>query len=281
MKARKRTLLIGLLALSAAVAGCAVNPATGKREFIIISPEQEIAIGNEAAPQFEGEFGGKVPSEKLQQYVREIGRSVSETAERKIAYEFSLLNSDVPNAFALPGGKVYVTAGLMAIMTNERELAAVLGHEVGHVTALHNVKGLQRQLGAELLAQIAADVVGGKGGQAAGAATKIVGGIMALRYSRDDEYQADELGVRYMTKAGYSPWGMVELLTALNELSGSGSGGLPEIFQTHPPSQKRVERAREIIRKEHTGFQAAEPDPHGERFREMRDLLASIRRGQG
>ena len=238
-------------------------------------------MGVEAAPQFENEFGGKVPNEKLQAYVRQIGQSVAAVAERDIPYEFALLNSDVPNAFALPGGKVYVTAGLMDIMTNERELAAVLGHEVGHVAALHNVKGLQRQLGAEVLAQIAAEIVGGKSGQVAGAATKIVGGMMTLKYSRADEYQADELGIRYLAKAGHSPWGMVELLAALNKLSGSSSGGLPEIFQTHPPSEKRVERARGIIQKEHPTVKESEPDPRAKQFQEMRALLASIPRGQG
>ncbi|KPK79218.1 MAG: hypothetical protein AMJ81_13615 [Phycisphaerae bacterium SM23_33] len=104
--------------------------------FRAISTEQEIALGREAAPEFEKEFEGKVPNETLQAYVREVGAKVAQASERKdVPHEYALLASDVPNAFALPGGKVYVTAGLMRRMTNERQLAAVLGHETGHCSA--------------------------------------------------------------------------------------------------------------------------------------------------
>ena len=267
------------LLLPALMAGCTTNPATGAREFIIISQEEEMAIGKEAAPQFEKEFGGEVPNDALQQYVRRIGQSLAAVAERKIAYEFALLNSDVPNAFALPGGKVYVTSGLMAAMTNERQLAAVLGHEIGHVCALHNVKGLQRQLGAELLAKLAAEALGGKTGQAAEVGVKVAGGMMTLKYSRNDEYQADQLGVRYMSKAGYNPYGMVELLTVLHNMSESGSGGLPEFFQTHPLTDKRIEAARETIQKEHRQFSPSAADPHARQFLEARKLLPASRGG--
>lgn len=281
MTVRTHCMLIGLVVLAALTPGCTVNPATGEREFIVISQEEEIALGNQAAPEFEKEFGGLVPNDRLQQYVRQVGQAVAAEAERKIDYQFALLNSDVPNAFALPGGKVYVTAGLMSLMSNERQLAAVLGHEVGHVAALHNVKGLQRQMGAAVLAGLAADALGGKSGQAAEVAVKVVGGMLNLRYSRSDEYQADDLGIRYMTRAGYSPWGMPELLTALESLSGSDGGGLPEIFQTHPYGDKRVKRAQEIISKDHGSFSASAPDPHAGRFGQMRSLLpASSRASQ-
>ena len=281
MKMRKHRVLIWLLFSSMLAFGCTTNPATGEREFIIISQEQEIALGAEAAPQFEAEFGGKVASGELQSYVRRVGATLAAVCDRKdIPYEFALLDSDVPNAFALPGGKVYITAGLMSAMRNERELAAVLGHEIGHVNALHNVKGLQRQLGAELLARLAAEVIGGKSGQTAEAAAKIVGGMINLKYSRVHEYQADELGVRYMTKAGYNPWGMVELLTTLNELSRSESGsGPPEIFSTHPLTDKRIDEVRQTVEKQHSSFRPSAPDPHADRFAKMRKLLTSVRRG--
>lgn len=276
MTATRHHVLLWLLVTSLLPLGCMMNPATGEREFIIISQEQEIALGVEAAPQFEAEFGGKVANDSLQAYVRQVGQSVADVAERKMPYEFGLLNSDVPNAFALPGGKVYITSGLMAAMTSERELAAVLGHEVGHVAALHNVKGLQRQLGAQVLAELAAEAIGGKSGQAAEAAAKIVGGVINLRYSRQDEYQADDLGIRYMTKAGHSPWGMVELLATLEKMS-SDSGGTPEVLRTHPLTDKRIERARSKVQDEHGEFKPSASDPHAGRFLKMRKLLTPAR----
>jgi len=269
---RQGALLTAPLLLLAALGGCEVNPATGEKELILISQEQEIAMGEQAAPEFADQFGGEVRDSTVQQYVRNVGQAVAEVADRKMPYEFTLLNSDVPNAFALPGGKVFVTAGLVSVMTNERQLAAVLGHEIGHVCAKHNVKGLQRQMGAEILASIAASAVGGEAGKAAEVGAKVAGGIINLRYSRKDEYQADELGIRYMSRAGYSPWGMVELLRRLEELRSSG-GTLPEFFQTHPDVDKRIDRAQEIVRRNYAGYSAEGPDPHLGRFVEMRDLL--------
>ena len=149
-------MLLVAVSLSAMLsAGCSTNPVTGQRELIFISPEQEIAMGNQAAPQFESEFGGKVPNAELQAYVQSVGGRVAQLSDRQMPYEFTLVSSQVPNAFALPGGKMFITAGLMGRMTNERQLAAVLGHEVGHVAARHNVKGMQRQIGASVLVQIA------------------------------------------------------------------------------------------------------------------------------
>lgn len=279
MAANTRRVLLGLLLCPALMPACTVNPATGRRELIIISSAQEIALGAQAAPQFEREFGGKVPDEALQRYVSRIGQTLAAKADRKIPYEFSLLNSHVPNAFALPGGKIYVTAGLMATMTNERQLAAVLGHEVAHVSALHNVKALQRQLGVAVLASLAAEAVGGRGAKAAETATRIVGGMLNLSHSREHEYEADRYGMEYMTRVGRNPWGMVELLTALENLPESGSGKLPEIFQTHPYGKNRIERARKMLRRDYGSFPRSAPDPHARRFLQMRDLLPASSRG--
>jgi predicted Zn-dependent protease len=276
MNGKRMLVWTGVLCLSVGLAGCAINPATGERQLRLISTAEEIAIGQEAAPQFEKEFDGKVPSETLQGYVRRVGAAVARASDRKeVPYEYALLASDVPNAFALPGGKVYVTAGLMRRMTNERQLAAVLGHETGHVAALHNVSALQRQMGASLLAEIAGAVLGGAKGEAAKAGAKVVAGMVNLRYSRGDEYQADMLGIRYMTEAGYSPWGMVELLARLQELSGSEPGSLGEMFQTHPLTSKRIEQARqEILSKpEYRKHSASASDPKAGQFMKMRKML--------
>ena len=272
---RCRLILSVVLVVFAVAAGCKINPATGQKEFIVITTAQEVAIGADAAPQFEKEFGGRVDDQQLQDYVAEVGGKVAAVADRKdVPYEYHLLRSDVPNAFALPGGKIYITAGLVKLMTNERQLAAVLGHETGHVAALHNVKGLQRQVGTAVLIELAGYAAGDQHASKAEAVTKVVAGLTGLRYSRADEYQADQLGVRYMTRAGYNPWGMAELLKALQDASGPEEGGrLSEMFQTHPLTSKRIDEAGGIVEKEHPDKKKDTADPNAERFLKMKKRL--------
>jgi len=180
----------------------------------------------------------------------------------------------VPNALALPGGKIYITAGLLRAMESECELAAVLGHEVGHVADRHNVQGLQRQMGVQLVAELAAAAVGADGGTAARVGTQIVGGMFNLKYSREDEYQADELGVRYMARAGYNPYGMVALLETLQEASGGGEApGWTEILQTHPLTSNRIEEARRNVRRQHPNASPAGCTVADDAFSRMQQRL--------
>jgi len=252
--------------------GCVTNPATQKRELSLISEDQEIALGKQAAPDFEKEFGGKVPNEALQQYVKSVGAKMATVSDRRMPYEYALLASDVPNAFALPAGKVYVTAGLMKMMTNERQLASVLGHETAHIAAKHSVAGIQRQMGAEVLVEIAGYAMGAQGENAAKVA-QLATNMVNLKYSRNDEYEADKYGIEYMTRAGYNPWGMVELLTALNGLDQSKPGLLTEMFQTHPLTPKRIEEAQGIVQSEHPTANRAEVDAAAGQFLQMKALL--------
>lgn len=257
-------------------AGCSVNPVSGEKELILISESQEIALGAEAAPQFEQEFGGEVPDAQLQAYIDEVGGRMAAVSERQMPYEFTLVNSDVPNAFALPGGKIFITAGLMELLGNERQLAGVLGHEVGHVAWKHNVKGLQRQMGAAVLADVAGQVVGDDKGQIAEAATQVAGNMVVMRYGRTAEYEADARGVAYLMEAGYNPWGMVEVLEVLNTLHEREPSSLEELFQTHPITSKRVEEAAAMVREQAPRADPDQPDPNAERFLRMRSRLKSI-----
>ena len=263
------------LLLCTLAGGCSTNPVTGKRELILISQEQEISMGSEAAPEFEKEFGGRVPDGELQSYVARVGGRVAAVSERQMPYEFTLVASKVPNAFALPGGKIFITAGLMSRMTNERQLAAVLGHETGHVAALHNVKGMQRQMGASVLVEVAGRIMSGGKGEAAEGVAKVVSNMVTMKYGRNDEYEADLLGIRYMARAGYNPWGMVELLTVLKNLSDSEPGSLTEMFQTHPLTSKRISQAEGTIRSnsEYNRLPPTARDPNEEHFLHMRRLL--------
>jgi len=279
MLPRSRLTLLVLMATVglSALAGCAVNPVTGQRELVLISQDQEIAMGNEAAPEFEKEFGGRVPNETVQAYVSRVGQRLAGVSDRPMPYTYTLVSSKVPNAFALPGGNIFITAGLMKAMTNERQLAAVLGHETGHVAARHSVQQMQKQMGAQLLVEIASRAGSGEGGTgAAGDVAKIVSSMALLKYSRSDEYQADELGIKYAAQAGYNPWGMVELLQVLNSLHDKEPGRFDELFQTHPLSSNRIDRARTILTEEpvYKGrFSGDTPDPNRATFGQMQQLL--------
>ena len=234
-------------------------------------------MGDEAAPKFEKEFGGSVPNAQLQAYVNGVGQAVAGVSDRAMPYEYKLVRSKVPNAFALPGGKIFITAGLLSLMDNERQLAAVLGHETGHVAAKHNVQGIQRQVGGAMLTEIAGAVAGKDRAEAAKKATQVVSSMVTLKYTRNDEYQADFLGMKYMTKAGYNPYGMVELLNKLKSLSDAEPGRLEEMFQTHPLTSKRIQEAQDTIDGDpaYRRFSPSSADPRQGRFLKMRALLSS------
>ncbi|MCE5279735.1 MAG: M48 family metallopeptidase [Planctomycetaceae bacterium] len=260
------------MVLSAA-AGCSVNPVTGKPELSLISEQQEVAMGIESAPQFEKEFGGKVPDAALQNYVQTLGKKVAAVSDRpELPWEFQLVATKTPNAFALPGGKVFVTAGLFGSLTNERQLVAVLGHEIGHICARHNIQGMQRQMGAGLLVELAGQLAGDKA-DIAKAATSVVGNMAVLKYSRKDEYQADDLGIAYMERAGFNPWGMVETLQFLMSLGEKDESKFAEMFQTHPLTSERVKKAQAAVTSRHAGYAPSQGDPRAKAFMDMRTRL--------
>jgi len=272
---RMRVLVLLVFASTFWAVGCSKNPISGRKQLIAISRQQEIQMGQEAAPEFEKEFGGKVPDEQLQQYVQSIGDRLAAVSDRQdVPYTFGLLASDVPNAFALPGGPVYVTAGLMQIMDSERELAAVLGHEITHIVAQHSVEHMQQQMGAAVLVELAGMAAGPDKQEAAKAAAQVAAGMAVLRYSRRDEYEADRGGIKYLAAAGYNPWGMVELLEHLQQLHDGPEGGmLEEMFMTHPLTSERIKEARQYIEQDYSSASKAQPDPNRDRFLQMRAKL--------
>jgi predicted Zn-dependent protease len=254
MKARFRfaskfSLLLMLIVAIAPLTACSTNQATGRSQLNVLSEEQEISIGEKAEPQFLEEGGGPIPDPAIQQYVSDLGHRLAALSERPdLPWEFHTLNSDMINAFALPGGKVFISRGLMAKMTNEAQLVGVLGHEVGHVTAKHINDRMARQMivaaivaGAGVAAQTSDDeYIRILGGTAAGAG----GTLYLLSFSRGQEHESDELGIRYMVKAGYDPRGQVQVMEILNEASG---GGGVEWLQTHPLPESRIDELRDLI----------------------------------
>lgn len=229
------------LVVPALALGCAVNPATGERQLSLVSESQEIAMGREYDPQVVAQMG-IYPDSALQQYVRELGMQMARASERpNLPWSFRVLDDPLVNAFAVPGGFVYITRGILAHMDSEAELVGILGHEIGHVTARHSVNQMSRQQLAQLglgVGMILRPELQ-QFGDLAGAGL----GLLFLKYGRDDEYQSDDLGIRYMRQAGYNPRELASVFRTLGALSGEGEGGRPpEWASTHPFPENREDR---------------------------------------
>ncbi|MFO0836444.1 MAG: M48 family metallopeptidase [Phycisphaerales bacterium] len=242
------SLVLTLAGIASTMTGCETNAATGKSQFLAYSRDEEIQLGSEATPELTKEYGGKVANPELQAYVTNIGNRLATQTEAdnpSLPWEFTLLDSDVINAFALPGGKVFFSRGLAEKMTNEAQMAAVLGHEIGHVTGKHTNARFGKQMatvgGAAILGGILGATVtkdrttGAAIGAGAGAT---VGGIAALGFSRDDELEADRLGMRYMERLGYDPRGAIQVQEILKKEAGGNAP--PEMLSTHPASDTRI-----------------------------------------
>jgi predicted Zn-dependent protease len=257
MTYRTRRLPVAILVPALALApACSrvENPATGRSEYTTLSAEQERELGAQEHPRILQQFGGAYSDEELQAYVQAVGNRVAANSDQPDAeFTFTLLDSEVPNAFALPGSYVYITRGLLALAETEAEMAGVLGHEIGHVTARHTAQRQTQATGAGVLATlatIAAAVLGGEvAGQLAQQATGVGAQAYLASYSRDQEFQADDLGVGYMTAAGYDPEAMATFLEKLaaesaldREIAGGDGDPAESWFATHPRTLDRVQR---------------------------------------
>lgn len=235
---------IAALATLALLGGCATNPVTGKRELILVPPNQAVEMGvQQYAPMQQAQGGEYDLDPELNAYVQQVGQRLAAVSERQLPYEFTVLNNSVPNAWALPGGKIAINRGLLTELESEAELAAVLGHEVVHAAAGHSRQAMQRGLlvqGALLAGAVAAHD-SDYGSIALGGAS-IAAQALNQRYSRGAELEADEYGMRYMSRAGYDPQGAVDLQRTFVRLSeNERPGWLAGLFASHPPSQDRVE----------------------------------------
>ncbi|NJD10762.1 MAG: peptidase M48 [Gemmatimonadetes bacterium] len=236
-----------------ALAACATNPATGRRQLSLVSEAQEIQIGQESDPAITAQMGGAYPDSAVQRYVRGIGLRLAASSERpSLPWSVKLLDDDLVNAFALPGGYVYITRGILGHMNSEAELAAVLGHEIGHVTARHSAAQMTRaqlgQLGLGI-GMIVSETVR-KYGQAVSTGMQ----LLFLKYGRDDEREADQLGFRYMTNLRYQPRGMTDVMRMLNSTSAADQAGMPAWRSTHPDPGDRVAANEQRIAQANADF---------------------------
>lgn len=225
------------------------NEWTGRKQHINMDTEQEIMIGLRSAPQMAQQYGGLYPDQRLQAKIDEIGqRLVNSSVARETPYQYDfhlLRDPNTVNAFALPGGQVFITYGLLKRLENEDQLAGVLGHEIGHVVGRHSAERIAKQDLTQGL--INAVLVGSDGSMGAAQTAAMIGNLINMKYGHEDELESDDLGVKFMIDAGYTPAEMIGVMQILKQASGGQS--LPEFQSTHPDPENRIEHIKEAIEK--------------------------------
>jgi len=241
-KARRLILLLSLFSFW----GCAVNPLTGEKEFMLLSEEQDAKIGRKYAPEIEKQMGGRIESRRLQDYINSVGQGIARRSyDRPFEYRFAALNDDSINAFALPGGYIFVTKGMLKKLSTEAQLAGILGHEISHVVTRDTSALMSREIGIDLLLSVVTTEQTPPGVLVA---TDITRQILGLRYSRRQEQVADIGGMKYMVAAGFNPYGMVETMRMLEQEQKSRP---IEFLSSHPSPENRIEYLMERIREDY------------------------------
>ena len=245
--------VIAPVTLLALVVACATNPVTGQRELTLMSASQEIAIGKDADLQVRQEMG-VYNDPALQRYISDIGQRMAKISERpQLPWQFAVVDQPAVNAFAIPGGFIYITRGILPFLDNEAELAGVIGHEIGHVTARHSVQQYTRQIGGAIgLTALGIFVPAARPfGDVAGAGLS----VLFLKYGRDDERQSDSLGARYASTIGYDPAGVPAFLSTIGRLDEAAGDrkGVPNFLSTHPDPLSRVAEVQPLVRELRAG----------------------------
>ncbi len=235
------------------LAACAINPVTGKKQLVLMSEQQEIALGAESDPQVIAQFG-LYDNAALQGFIEAHGQEMVRVSHRPdLKFHFRIIDSPVVNAFAVPGGYVYFTRGIMAYFNNEAEFVGVLGHEMGHITARHSVEQYTKSTIAQVL--LIGGMVVSKEFRAFANEAQTAMGLLFLKYSRDNESQADGLGVEYSTKVGYDAHQMADFFKTLKALSDDSGNSIPTFFSTHPDPADRYNKVDQAA----TEWQAKDP----------------------
>ncbi len=273
---RRQALKLTAGATLGILSGCAVNPVTGQQQFMLVSQQQEIQLDRQNSPhQFSADYGS-VQDAGINNYVTQVGNSLAKTSHRPdMPYSFRCVNANYVNAYAFPGGSIACTRGIMLTLENEAELAALMGHEIGHVNARHTASRMSSSMAAQGIVAISVGVVATQNRDLVPLAAGLGGvgaGLLLASYSRSDERQADSLGMEYMDNAGYDPEGMVGLMDELNKLHESQPSFVQQMFASHPMSSERYATA---IERRDTTYAGSKGKLYRERYM---DNIASIRK---
>ena len=290
----RRRFVQGSLLLGAGITlnslnSCAVNPVTGENQLMMVSQDQEISMDKSQSPyQFSTDYGA-VQDQSLNAYVTDVGKKLAVLTHRpQMPYSFRCVNATYINAYAFPGGSIAVTRGILLKLSNEAELAALLGHELGHVNARHSAQQISKSTVSSIFVSGIAAAIGTQGQGLGDIAAKIgmLGqGVLLARYSRDNEREADALGNAYMVKAGYSSKGFVGLMSILNNLNKTKPSSTDLLFSTHPMSDERYDTAVAKSRNPY-GYSSGFP-LNKERYmdktaslRAMKDAIEALQEGE-
>jgi predicted Zn-dependent protease len=214
--------------------GCETNPVTGEEEFLIVSPAQEKQMGAEYSQEVEKELGQSVKDTQLQNYINTIGQKVARVSHSpEVGFSYKAIDHKSVNAFALPGGYIYITTGLLKVLNSEAQLAAILAHETAHVTARH----IAQQITRDFFINAGLSVAGSQASTSVMRVASIVKQLEGMSFTREQERMADEVGLDYLVKAGYTPYGMIETMETLQRQSNSQT---IEFFSTHPNPENRI-----------------------------------------
>jgi predicted Zn-dependent protease len=228
------------------IISCVTTGPGGKKSIVVIPTETEVEIGKEVVKDVESQEQ-ILNNTTVRNYVNTVGQKVARVCDRKdVKYTFKVLDSNEINAFACPGGFIYIYKGLLEIMDNEAQLAGVLGHEIGHVVARHSMKRLQAVYGYSILMEIA---LGDKMGKAARQVVDASAGLILQGYGRDNEYEADNYGILYEKKAGYNPNGMIQLFEKFKKMEGKPPNAFEKLLASHPPASDRIGNGKKQIQK--------------------------------
>ena len=244
-------LIVALFAVISYFTNSQENPVTGEKQRISLTPEQEVAMGLQSAPEMAQQFGGLYPDQAVQQAVKRIGQKiVQESDAHKSPYQFDfhvLNDGQTINAFALPGGQVFITAALLSKLKSEDQVAGALGHEIGHVVGRHSAEQMaKQQLTQGLVGAATVAIADPTSPQASAAIAQYVGNVIGMKFGREDELEADRFGIKYMQEAHYNPEALIGVMEILAQASG-GQGRAPEMMSTHPYPENRIAQIRRIL----------------------------------
>jgi predicted Zn-dependent protease len=277
---RRQFLWFTSISAAGLMSGCATNPVTGKQQLMLLSEDQEIQIDKKNSPhQFSADYG-KAQDKVLNNYINNTGKKMATHTHRaNMPYSFRAVNATYVNAYAFPGGSIAVTRGILLSLENEAELAALLGHELGHVNARHTAQQMSKGVLTQAVVggiSVLAGTQGGMYGQLASQLGTISAGALLASYSRDNEREADALGMRYMVRTGYGSQGFVGLMDLLQSLGKHKPNAMELMFATHPMSEERYKTA---VNTANTKYKSAQKQPlYRERYM---DNTARLRAKKG